>query len=212
MSMKKALIRTRKQLTRARNYNTQYVKQINAESRHRKTLIASLKRQRNYIAVEHRYINKMEKEALGLKKTSSHYKAIQNEIRQMRSQMKKEIRDVEAAYARALVNSVAKKNLLSKKRTRNNSRIRNLSNLIRKYNVKHKQFQRLITDVHRRAGIDAFTIKALNNLNSVTLEFQSHVREMTRKNILLNYRAGYSQCVNETNRMKRFYRRARCTK
>ena len=174
--------------------------------------MASLRRQRKYIAVEHRYINKMEREALGLKRTSPHYKAIQNEIRQMRTQMKKEISDVEAAYANALKKTKMSKHNLSKKRSATHSRIHRLSRLLSQYKAKHRQVQRIVSDVHRRAGIDGFTIKALSKLNHATIEFQSHVREMARKHVMLNFRSGYSQCRRETRRIKYFYRRARCTK
>jgi hypothetical protein len=212
LSMQKAITRTKLRLRRARSYNSRYTRQLNKEYHHRRNLMASLRRQRKYIAVEHRYINKMEREALGLKRTSPHYKAIQNEIRQMRTQMKKEISDVEAAYANALKKTKMSKHNLSKKRSATHSRIHRLSRLLSQYKAKHRQFQRIVSDVHRRAGIDGFTIKALSKLNHATIEFQSHVRQMARKHVMLNFSSGYSQCRRETRRIKRFYRRARCTK
>ena len=212
LSMQKAITRTRDRLKRARNYNRRYTRQLNKEHKHRRSLMASLRKQRRYIAVEHRYINKMEREALGLKRTSPHYKAIQIEIRQMRTQMKKEIRDVEAAYANALRKAKLNKHRLSKKRTTTHSRIRRLSSLLSRYTTRHRQFLRIVNNIHKRAGIDGFTIKALNHLNRATVEFQTHVRKMARKNVMLNFRSGYSQCKRETRKIKYFYRRARCTK
>jgi len=147
-----------------------------------------------------------------LKRTSPHYKAIQIEIRQMRTQMKKEIRDVEAAYANALRKAKLNKHRLSKKRTTTHSRIRRLSSLLSRYTTRHRQFLRIVNNIHKRAGIDGFTIKALNHLNRATVEFQTHVRKMARKNVMLNFRSGYSQCKRETRKIKYFYRRARCTK
>lgn len=212
ISLQNALIRTRKQLNSARNFNKIYTTRFNKLNRHNKSLLSSLKRQRSFIAVEHAYINKMEREALSLRKTSPHYKAIQNEIKQMRNQMKKEIRDVEAAYARALASSNKQKSNINRKRRQTNIRIRNLSRVINQYNVKHRQLQRLVVRIHRTEGINVFAIKALNNLNRVSSEFYTHVNDMSKRNMMLNYRAGYNQCRVELRKIRRFYRRAKCTK
>ena len=211
-SLHNSISKTRKQLENARRFNSIYTAKFNKMNNHEKTLLASLKRQRSFIAVEHAYINKMEREALSLKKTSPHYKSIQNEIKQMRTQMKKEIRDVEAAYARALATSNKKKQTLSKQKNQTAARITHLNRILNNYNVKHKQIQQLVVRIHRTEGINTFAIKALNNLNLVSNEFYSHVKEMSKRNMLLNYRAGYSQCQTETRRIKSFYKRAKCTK
>jgi hypothetical protein len=212
LALHNSITKTRKQLENARNFNRIYTASFNKMNNHQKTLLASLKRQRSFIAVEHAYINKMEREALSLRKTSPHYKAIQNEIKQMRTQMKKEIRDVEAAYARALATSNKQKQTLSKQKNQTAARITHLNRILNNYNVKHKQIQKLVVRIHRTEGINTFAIKALNNLNLVSNEFYSHVREMSKRNMMLNYRAGYSQCQTETRRIRAFYKRAKCTK
>ena len=75
-NLENAITRTQKQLENARRLNRKYVNDYNKNNRHKKTLMASLRRQRSFISVEHAYINKMEREALSLKRTSPHYKAI----------------------------------------------------------------------------------------------------------------------------------------
>lgn len=212
IAMQRTLSRTRVQLENAKKQNALYVKKYNSVRSGERSLLASLRRQRRFISVEHAYINKMEREALSLKRTSPHYKAIQKEIKQMRSQMKKEIRDVEAAYARALKKSKLNKNKFLKKRNNVRSRISHFNRVIRSYTVKHRQFLSLMSRIHRTEGISIFLVKALNNLNRASSEFNTHVQMMSKKNIIPNYRAGYSQCVRETRRIRHFYRRAKCTK
>lgn len=211
-NLENAITRTEKQLENAKRLNRKYVNDYNKNNRHKNTLMASLRRQRSFISVEHAYINKMEREALSLKRTSPHYKAIHREITQMRNQMKKEIKDVEAAYARALATYNSKKSNLSRKQRSNTTRIRNLSRMISQYRTKHKQVQKLVVRIYKTKGINSYVLKALNNLNRASNTFYSHVKDMSKRNMMLNYRAGYNQCVKETQRIKAFYRRAKCTR
>ena len=208
--IERSVRRTRKRLRVARRYNSAYVREFNHMRGKKRSLLASLKRQRKFIAVEHAYINKMEREALSLKKTSPHYKAIRTEVLQMRVQMKKEIRDIERAYARAMAHLSKRRNKLSRRRTRSANRIRQLSRLISRHNTQMRQLQKLVSSIHRTQGVNTFTIKAINHLSRATSEFNAHVRDMAKKAIMLNFRSGYSQCKSETYRIKRFYKKATC--
>jgi len=210
IKIERAVRKTRQRLHDARRYNSEYVKEFNSMIGKRRSLLASLKRQRKFIAVEHAYINKMEREALSLKKTSPHYKAIRTEVLQMRIEMKKEIRDVEQAYARAMAHLSRKRNKLSRQRNRAANRITQLSRLISRHNTQLRQFQKLVNSIHRTQGVNTFTIKAINNLSRATSEFNAHVRDMAKKAIMLNFRSGYSQCKSETHRIKRFYKKSTC--
>ena len=210
IKIERSVRRTRKRLRVARRYNSAYVREFNHMRGKKRSLLASLKRQRKFIAVEHAYINKMEREALSLKKTSPHYKAIRTEVLQMRVQMKKEIRDIERAYARAMAHLSKRRNKLSRRRTKSANRIRQLSRLISRHNTQMRQLQKLVSSIHRTQGVNTFTIKAINHLSRATSEFNAHVRDMAKKAIMLNFRSGYSQCKSETYRIKRFYKKATC--
>lgn len=212
LEMQRTLTRTRIQLDNAKKQNTLYVKKYNTVKSNENSLLASLRRQRSFISVEHAYINKMEREALSLKRTSPQYKEIQKEIIQMRTQMKKEISDIEAAYARALKTSKTNKDKYLKKRNALNANIARFNRVITSYTVKHREFLALMSRIHKTEGINVFLIKALNNLNRASADFNTHVQLMSKQNIIPNFRLGYSQCIKETNTIKNFYRRAKCTK
>lgn len=175
-------------------------------------LYASLRRQRVFIRHERRYINRMEKEALSLRKYSSQYKVIRKEIRQMRVQVNREIRDVERAYAivRRKV-SLQQRRMINKRN--HQSRIkRRYQTLYRKYARLHKQY--------RRSLIRMSKTKNLHRRNKKEIIAQLHLLDEMRT-LLRSYKPGtsgsrykrrYVKCMRNYRSLKKHYSRMNCTR
>ena len=193
--IERSVRRTRKRLRVARRYNSAYVESSTICAVRSVPSLPHLRDKGNSSPWNTRISTRWNEKHFHSRKPALTTKAIRTEVLQMRVQMKKEIRDIERAYARAMAHLSKRRNKLSRRRTRSANRIRQLSRLISRHNTQMRQLQKLVSSIHRTQGVNTFTIKAINHLIArATSEFNAHVRDMAKKAIMLNFGSGYSQC------------------
>ena len=192
----------------ARNTYRKYHAELNAKNREEAQLLASLRRQRKFIAVERRYINKMEREAIGLRRYSKQYKAIRIEIRQMRSQVNKEIRDVERAYKIAKRKLDAAQRRAANKRGSAGRQSRKYRRLLSRYDSAHKRYRALLKRVMKQSPSNRRLINGLKE----QLKLLDEIRA-----VLTAYKPGrqsgkgyekmYKRCVSHLSTCRQDYHR-----
>ena len=192
----------------ARNTYRKYHAELNSKNREEAQLLASLRRQRQFIAVERRYINKMEREALGLRRYTKQYKAIRVEIRQMRAQVNKEIRDVENAYRIAKRKLDAAQRRAANKRGSAGRRGRKYRRLLARYDSSHKRYKALLKRVMKQSPSNKRLINGLKEQLKLLAEIRS---------VLSAYRPGrqsgrgyekmYKRCISHLTSCRQDYNR-----
>ena len=202
----------KRQLRAAQNTYTRYKSSMSKANSNKNAIYASLRRQRALIKVELRYINKMEREAAGLKRHTTQYNLIVKEIRQMRAQVKREIADVEKAYAmaRSKTNRVvrSRKSQLS----RYSSTVQRLHLLLKRTHAKHNNLKLRLLRAQKLRQVSQIGDKTLIALSNGLHDLQNHIHRALARKTQLNFRNGYRQCHRSKSYILRKYRRMTCTK
>jgi hypothetical protein len=175
-------------------------------------LLKSLRRQRAFIKVELRYINKMERESLRLKKHTPRYVEIRREVIQMRAQVHKEINDVERAYAR-IRNGTKHKSRISKNRLhRSRKSMRHFENVLRSYKARQHALKIQLIRAQNLRHINVIGKRTLIQISNQLVQLETHIYNSFRHEIYPNFRSGYFQCRSSIALLRRKYSRMRCTK
>lgn len=189
-------------------YNTEYKRKVTEVNE----LIKSLNRQQTFIREERRYINHMETESLRLKKYSPQYVVIRREIRQMRSQVNKEINDVIRAYNLARSRIHAARNTASSQRSRQLSLRNSYSNSVAKYDRLTRTYQTLLNSLNTQKGGNMRLKKELQDQLDLLQEIRvilATFKPGTNSNN--KYQARYENCVQDFRAFRNKYHNMNCT-
>ena len=176
-----------------------------------KALIDSLKRQRAFIKVELEYINRMEKEAAGLKTHTTQYNAIVTEIKQMRKQVHQEITDIERAYARAKAQTSSNVTTKQKRLSSYAATVQRLRNLLNRYKANHENLKLSLKRTQKLKSVSVIGHKTLITLSNGLHDLQTHVNQAIARKIQPNFLAGYQQCVRSKTYVANKYRKMKCS-
>lgn len=202
--------KTNTQLQNAvRTYN-QYKATFSKAHNDNNALIKSLARQREFIKVELDYINRMEQEAAGLKRHTVQYNAIVTEIKQMRTQVHKEIADIERAYARAKSQTSSNVSIKQKKLSSYASTVQRLQNLMKTYKANHENLKLSLQRTQKLKNVSVIGHKTLIALSNGLHDLQSHVNQALTRKIQPNFLAGYQQCTRSKTYVANKYRNMKC--
>lgn len=207
-SMKRFKTHLKNAQTAYSKYNTEY----NSKITEIRKLLQSLARQRVFIRQERKYINHMEREALSLKKYSKQYIIIRREIRQMRVQVNKEIRDVERAYRIAKSKIVNEQNVAKSRRRTESSRTTSYRSIVMRYETLTRTYTRLLTKIGTQQSGNLRLKKELQD----QLDLLQEIRV-----ILATFKAGsdtndkyqqkYESCVEDFRAFRNKYQNMNCT-
>lgn len=189
-------------------YTAEYRSKINENN----MLLQSLARQRVFIREERKYIDHMEKEALSLKKYSKQYIIIQNEIKQMRVQVNKEINDVERAYRIAKGRIINEQNVANSRRRTESSRTTSYRSMVKRYETLTRTYSGLLTKLGAEQSGNLRLKKELQD----QLDLLQEIRV-----ILATFKAGsdtndkyqqkYESCVEDFRTFRNKYQNMNCT-
>ena len=190
------------------HYDAEFKKKVNEDAE----LLKSLKRQRVFIREERRYINHMEAESLRLKKFSTQYVVIRREIRQMRVQVNKEIRDVERAYLRAKARITSQRNAASSRRSRELSRKNSYSSSVAKYERLTLTYQTLLKKLSVQKNGNMHLKKELQDQLDLLQEIRVILATFKPgTNSDNKYQARYENCVQDFRDFRNKYQNMNCT-
>lgn len=190
------------------HYDAEFKKKVNEDAE----LLKSLKRQRVFIREERRYINHMEAESLRLKKFSTQYVVIRREIRQMRVQVNKEIRDVERAYLRAKARITSQRNAASSRRSRELSRKNSYSSSVAKYEHLTLTYQNLLKKLSIQKSGNQHLKKELQDQLDLLQEIRVILATFKPgTNSDNKYQARYENCVEDFRAFRNKYQNMNCT-
>ena len=204
-----------KHLVNARNSYTNYHKLRNRKITEQTRLLQSLARQRSFINQERRYINHMENESVKLSPYTAQYKVIRNEVRQMRTQVNKEIADVVRAYNILLAKANRDKNTLTRQRSNKlnqlNSYTRTYYTLLGRYNTLHKNYVATAKSILKRKNTNTQLKKDLENQLDLLQELKTVLQSMKRLPSGSAYKKKYLNCMNTYRVYRNKVRAANCT-
>ena len=204
----------RKHLNNARRSYSRYhvlrIRKINEQ----RQLLQSLRRQRVYIRQERRYINYMERESLRLRRYSKQYKVIRREIRQMRVEVNKEIRDVVRAYNILLAKVRRERHQLSRGRNIKRNQMRSYSRtyyrLLGRYRALHRRYKKSVRNMLRRKHVHLKLKRELEQQLDLLNELRT-VLESLRRQHGRGWKRRYVSCMRSFRIYRRRVRAANCT-
>jgi len=202
----------RRHLNNAKTSYKQYNDLLRAKSTEAAHLMDSLTRQRKFIKEELRYIDHMENESLRLKKFSPRYKAIREEIRQMRVQVKKEIADVERAYRLAQGKVTSEQAGAKKDRDAQNSETTRYSKLVAQYTTLHTTYSNLIARIKKQGNANRDLLKELNDQLDLLEEIRTILATFKPgSNTSDKYQKKFEACTEEFRLFRNKYKNMNCT-
>ena len=202
----------RRHLNRAKTSYDRYNDLVRAKSKEASHLMNSLARQRKFIKEELRYINHMENESLRLKKFSPRYKAIRQEIRQMRVQVRKEISDVERAYRLAQSKVSSQQTGAKQRRDKQNSETRRYSKLVAQYTTLHRTYSNLIAKIKKQGNSNRDLLKELNDQLDLLEEIRTIMATFKPgSNTSDKYQKKFESCTEEFRLFRNKYKNMNCT-
>lgn len=209
----KSVVTMKRHLANAKRSYARYNKEYNRKVNENRQLLLSLNRQRAFIKNELKYIDHMERESLNLKRYSSRYVAIRKEIRQMRVQVQKEIRDVINAYNLARSRIGTDQNALNKRRRNDQRSIANYNNLVSKYTRLHKTYSNLLKQIGSKTTLSSNVRKEIVEQLKLLSEIKTLLSSYT-PGLQANgaYAKKYEKCLQEYRQYKGKIAQMNCTK
>lgn len=175
-------------------------------------LLKSLTRQRVFINEERKYIDSMEQESLNLKKYSPQYVIIQQEIREMRVQVNKEIQDVENAYNKAKSNVLAQRLQSEKQRTTEQSKKTEYMNMVTKYESLTNTYSTLLEKIGSEKTGNLQIKKELQDQLDLLQEIRVILATFKPGQDTDNkYQQQYEKCVEDFRLYRNKYQNMNCT-
>lgn len=202
----------KKHLNNAKTSYQQYNDLVRAKSTEAAHLLDSLARQQKFIKEERRYIDHMESESLRLKKFSPRYKAIQEEIRQMRVQVNKEISDVEKAYRLAQSKVNSEQAVAKSGRDKQNSETTRYSKLVSQYSTLHTTYANLINKLKSQGTTNKKLLKELNDQLDLLEEIRTILATFKPGTDTSDkYKQKFESCTEEFRVFRNKYKNMNCT-
>lgn len=207
-SMKRFKVHLKNAQNAYAKYNTEYNSKINEN----KMLLESLARQRVFIRQERKYIDHMEHEALGLKKYSKQYIVIQSEIRQMRVQVNKEIRDVENAYRLIKSKIIKERDVAKSKRSSASSQTSSYESMVSRYDSLTSTYTSLLNKLNTQKNSDLHLKKELQDQLDLLQEIRVILATFKAgSNTDDKYQQKYEKCVEDFRTFRNKYQNMNCT-
>jgi len=202
----------KKHLNNAKTSYQKYNNVVRSKTTEATHLIDSLARQQQFIKQERRYIDHMESESLRLKRFSPRYKAIQEEIRQMRVQVNKEISDVEKAYKLAQSKVNSEQANAKTGRDKQNSEASRYSKLVSQYSTLHTTYSNLINKLKNQGNVNKKLLKELNDQLDLLEEIRTIMATFKPGTDTTDkYKQKFEKCTEDFRVFRNKYKNMNCT-